>query len=174
VSGAATIELVQGDITKQRVDAIVNAANSELAHGGGVAAAILRAAGPELARESAAHPRVAVGGAGVTSAGELPARWVIHAVGPVWSGGTSGEPELLDSAYRSALGAAAELGARSIAFPSISTGIYGYPVEDAARVAIAALRAGAAMPDAPATIRICLFSAADLAVYERALDSAAG
>jgi O-acetyl-ADP-ribose deacetylase (regulator of RNase III) len=159
------IELVAGDITEQRVDAIVNAANSELAHGGGVAAAIARAAGPELARESAAHPRVPVGAAGVTTAGELPARWVIHAVGPVWRGGGEGEPELLASAYRSALATATELGARSIAFPSISTGIYGYPIDAAAEIAIATLTVE---PGAPEAIRICLFSAADLAAYERA------
>jgi len=168
------IELVRADITEQRVDAIVNAANSELAHGGGVAAAIARAAGPELARESAAHPRVTVGAAGVTSAGELPARWVIHAVGPVWRGGGEGEEELLASAYRAALAAATGLGASSIAFPSISTGIYGYPIEAAAGVAITTLVAGAVEPGAPATIRVCLFSAADLAVYERALAAAGG
>jgi O-acetyl-ADP-ribose deacetylase len=166
------IELVEGDITRQRVDAIVNAANSELAHGGGVAAAIAQAAGPALARESAAHPPVAVGSAAVTTAGDLPARWVIHAVGPVWRGGGEGEPALLESAYRSALDVAARLGAGSIAFPSISTGIYGYPIESAAAVAIAALTDGAAAPGAPGTIRICLFSPADLVVYERALADA--
>jgi O-acetyl-ADP-ribose deacetylase (regulator of RNase III) len=166
------IELVQGDITEQRVDAIVNAANSALAHGGGVAAAIARAAGPELTRESAAHPPVEVGTAAVTTAGALPARWVIHAVGPIWRGGGEREPELLDSAYRSALAAAARLGAGSIAFPSISTGIYGYPLESAATVAIAALRAGAGVPGAPETIRLCLFSPGDLAAYERALTAA--
>jgi O-acetyl-ADP-ribose deacetylase (regulator of RNase III) len=168
------IELVQGDITEQRVDAIVNAANPALAHGGGVAAAIARAAGPDLVRESEAHAPVAVGAAGVTTAGELPARWVIHAVGPVWNGGGEGEPGLLDSAYRSALAEAGRLGAASIAFPSISTGIYGYPIEAAAEVAVAALTAGAREPDAPAAIRICLFSAADLAAYERALATAGG
>src|SRR6188472_4586731 len=103
------IELVEGDITIQRVDVIVNAANPDLAHGGGVAAAIARAAGADLRRESAEHPRVPVGGAGVTTAGELPARWVVHAVGPVWSGGDDGEPELLASAYSSALGKAIDL-----------------------------------------------------------------
>ena len=166
------IELVQGDITRQQVDVIVNAANSELAHGGGVAAAIALAAGPDLRRESEAHRFVPVGEAGVTTAGALPAKWVVHAVGPIWSGGDEGEPELLGSAYRSALAKAIELRARSIAFPSISTGIYGYPVADAAAIAVAALRAAAKEPTAPELIRICLFSDADLEVYESALAAA--
>lgn len=166
------VELVKGDITSQQVDVIVNAANPDLAHGGGVAAAIARAAGPDLRRESAEHPRVPVGRVGVTTAGALPARWVVHAVGPVWSGGGSGEPELLASAYRSALAAAIRLGARSIAFPSISTGIFGYPIADAAATAVATLLAGSAEPGAPDLIRICLFSDPDLAVYEDALADA--
>lgn len=166
------VELVKGDITRQEVDVIVNAANPDLAHGGGVAAAIARAAGPDLRRESAEHPRVAVGGIGVTTAGALPARWVVHAVGPVWSGGGSGESELLTSAYRSALAAATDLGARSIAFPSISTGIFGYPIHEAAATAIATLLAGSEEPGAPELIRICLFSDSDLAVYEDALSAA--
>ena len=123
------IELVQGDITRQDVDVVVNAANSELAHGGGVAAAIALAGGPDLRRESEEHSDVRVGEAGLTTAGAMPARWVVHAVGPVWSGGEEGEPELLASAYRSALGMAIDLGARSVAFPSISTGIFGFPIE---------------------------------------------
>ena len=166
------IELVRGDITRQHVDVIVNAANSDLAHGAGVAAAIALAAGADLRRESEAHGFVPVGAAAVTTAGELPPRWVVHAVGPIWSGGGEGEPELLGSAYRSALGLAIDLGARSIAFPSISTGVYGYPVADAASIAVAALRAGAAEPAAPELIRICLFSDADLEIYEGALDAA--
>ena len=166
------IELVQGDITRQEVDVIVNAANPDLAHGGGVAAAIALAGGPELRRESAEHAYVPVGEAGVTTAGAMAARWVVHAVGPIWSGGEDGEPELLDRAYRSALGMAIDLGARSIAFPSISTGIYGFPIADAAAIAIAALRSGAEEPCAPELIRICLFSEADLRVYEDALAAA--
>jgi len=168
------IELVRGDITRQHVDVIVNAANSDLAHGGGVAAAIALAGGPDLRRESAAHPHVPVGEAGVTTAGALPARWVIHAVGPVWSGGDDDEAELLASAYRSALAMATDLDARSIAFPSISTGIFGYPIADAAAIAVAALRSGAEEPCAPELIRICLFSEADLEVYEDALAAAGG
>lgn len=168
------IELVQGDITQQRVDVIVNAANPNLAHGGGVAAAIALAGGPDLRRESEAHPFVPVGEAAVTTAGALPARWVVHAVGPVWSGGDEGEEELLAAAYRSALGMAIDLGARSIAFPSISTGIFGFPVADAAAIAIAALKEGATEPTAPELIRFCLFSDADLDAYEQALDAAGG
>ncbi len=168
------IEVVQGDITRQDVDVIVNAANSELAHGGGVAAAIALGGGPDLRRESEEHPYVPVGEAGVTTAGALPARWVVHAVGPVWTGGEEGEAELLEGAYRSALGMAIDLDARSIAFPSISTGIFGYPIEEAAAIAIAALKAGAEEPTAPELIRICLFSDADLAVYEEALAAAGG
>lgn len=168
------IELVKGDVTRQPVDVIVNAANSDLAHGGGVAAAIARGGGPELRRESAEHPRVPVGGAAVTTAGSLPARWVVHAVGPVWSGGGSGEAALLASAYRSALALAGELGARSIAFPSISTGIFGYPIDFAAATAVEALVAGAAEPRSPELIRVCLLSDADLAAWEDALAAAGG
>ena len=168
------IELVQGDITRQRVDVIVNAANSHLAHGGGVAAAIALGGGPDLRRESEAHPYVPVGEAAVTTAGALPARWVVHAVGPVWSGGVEDEPELLASAYRSALAMATDLGARSIAFPSISTGIFGFPVDRAAAIAIATLIEGEGEPTAPELIRICLFSDSDLAVYKQALAAAGG
>jgi O-acetyl-ADP-ribose deacetylase len=168
------IELVEGDITTQRVDVIVNAANPDLAHGGGVAAAIARAAGPDLRRESAEHPRVPVGRAGVTTAGELPARWVVHAVGPVWSGGDDGEPELLAGAYSSALREAIDLGARSIAYPSISTGIFGYPIGPAAAIAVTTLLRGSRESGAPELIRICLFAAADLEVYESALAAARG
>jgi O-acetyl-ADP-ribose deacetylase (regulator of RNase III) len=163
------IELVEGDITTQGVDVIVNAANSDLAHGGGVAAAIARAAGPDLRRESAEHPPVPVGGAGVTTAGELPARWVVHAVGPVWSGGDDGEPELLAGAYSAALAKAIDLGARSIAVPSISTGLFGYPIGPAAPIAVSTLLRDSREPGAPELIRICLFAAADLEVYESAL-----
>jgi len=162
------IEIVQADITRQQVDAIVNAANSHLMHGGGVAAAIAAAAGPDLERASREHRAVPTGEAGWTPAGELPCRWVIHAVGPTWSGGDAGEAELLASAYRSALGVADELGAASVAFPSISTGIYGYPIEEAAAVAVAAV--DETLPDSDVElVRFCLFSDADLAAYGRAL-----
>lgn len=136
------IDVVQGDITRQRVDAIVNAANRSLAGGGGVDGAIHRAAGPRLARASSAFAPCDTGDAVVTPAFDLdpPIQHVIHAVGPVWRGGGEGEPDLLASCYRRSLEIADEVGARSVAFPAISTGIYGYPQEQAARIAIETLR----------------------------------
>jgi O-acetyl-ADP-ribose deacetylase (regulator of RNase III) len=138
-SGKA-MELVQGDITRETTDAIVNAANSELLPGGGVCGAIHRAAGPSLAEECrrlrAERGRVATGHAVATSGGRLPARYVIHTVGPVWYGGASGEPDALASAYRESIRVADELGLKSIAFPAISTGIFGYPLGDATQVAV--------------------------------------
>ena len=131
------------DITTLDVDAIVNAANESLAPGGGVCGAIHRAAGPELARACAAIGRCPTGEARITPGFRLPARYVIHAVGPVWHGGGEGEPELLASAYRSAMRLASEHGLRSIAFPAISTGIYGYPLEQATPVAVGAVRESA-------------------------------
>jgi len=133
-----TLELVEGDITKQRVDAIVNAANSRLAGGGGVAGAIPRGGGPEIMAETdRLHPDgCPTGSAVISCAGRLPAKHVIHAVGPVWSGGRRGEPDLLAGAHRRCLELAVEHDCRSIAFPAISTGVYGYPLDQAARVAI--------------------------------------
>ena len=135
------IEFVVGDLTRERVDAIVNAANTSLLGGGGVDGAIHRAGGPEILAESSRLGGCATGDAKATVGGRLPARWVIHAVGPVWNGGASGEPELLASAHRRALEVARELGARTIAFPAISCGIYGYPPEFAAPVAVREARA---------------------------------
>jgi O-acetyl-ADP-ribose deacetylase (regulator of RNase III) len=134
------IELLVGDLTEQQVDAIVNAANESLLGGGGVDGAIHRAGGPEILAESSALGGCATGDAKATTAGRLPSRWVIHAVGPVWRGGSAGEPELLASAHRRALETAKELGARTIAFPAISCGIYGYPPELAAPVAVGTAR----------------------------------
>jgi O-acetyl-ADP-ribose deacetylase len=134
------LEFVVGDLTKQEVDAIVNAANAALAGGGGVDGAIHRAGGREIMVECRRLGGCETGDAKATTGGQLPARWVIHAVGPVWRGGGEGEPELLASAHRRSLEVAHELGARTIAFPAISCGIYGYPPELAAPVAVAAAR----------------------------------
>lgn len=166
------LRLVQGDITTQAADAIVNAANSALVGGGGVDGAIRRAGGPEI-EEACARIRAERGGcptgsAVITAAGRLPARYVIHAVGPVWRGGAAGEADLLASAYCASLELASRHGLRTVAFPSISTGVYGYPVEQAARVALRAV--AGALPRPPIEeVRFVLFSRTDLDAYARAL-----
>jgi O-acetyl-ADP-ribose deacetylase (regulator of RNase III) len=164
------IEVVRGDITEQHVDAIVNAANSSLLGGGGVDAAIHRAAGPELLAECRLLGGCATGDAKATGAGRLSARYVIHTVGPVWRGGGHGEAELLAACHRRSLELAAELGCRMIALPAISTGIYGYPVELAAPVAVAAVREAAAPPVELA--RFVVFSDGHLEVFRRAVSQA--
>src|SRR6188472_2638229 len=160
------LEAVQGDITQEATDAIVNAANSALEAGGGVCGAIFRAAGPGLAHACRAAGCCPTGDAKATPGFALPARWIIHAVGPVWYGGGQGEPDLLASAYRRSLEVADEIGARSVAFPAISTGIFGYPLDLATATAVEAVRAADTQVE---LVRFVCFDAATLAAYDQEL-----
>ena len=168
--GEQRIMVMLGDITKQHVDAIVNAANRTLLGGGGVDGAIHRAAGPELLAECKAIGGCETGKAVITRGYRLPAAWVIHTVGPIWRGGSSGEAELLASCYRNSLQLAAEHGIRTIAFPSISTGAYGYPVDQASRVAVRAVGEFLRTNRSIEEVRFVCFDDRTYAAYHRALN----
>lgn len=167
-----TLVLHQGDITREEVDAVVNAANSRLAGGGGVDGAIHRRGGPEIMAETRArYPEgCPTGSAVISGAGALAARHVIHAVGPVWGGGSRGEAELLAGAYRRSLELAAAHGCRSIAFPALSTGAYGYPMDQAARVALNTVIEFLQTHEQPELVRIVLFDAGAYGAFAAALE----
>jgi O-acetyl-ADP-ribose deacetylase (regulator of RNase III) len=166
------IHLTQGDITRETVDAIVNAANTTLLGGGGVDGAIHRAGGPKLKEACAAIGGCPTGEARITPGFNLPARWVIHTVGPVWHGGERGEDDLLKGCYRSVFDLAVQNGVRTLAFPSISTGAYRFPVERAARIAVAETRAALAAHPGLEEVRFVCFDAGTKAAYEAALGEA--
>ncbi|MFN4278513.1 MAG: O-acetyl-ADP-ribose deacetylase [Ferrovibrio sp.] len=163
------IAVVTGDITRLEVDAIVNAANESLLPGGGVCGAIHRGAGPELEAECRRIGHCPTGEARITAGYRLPARHVIHTVGPVWRGGAQGEPALLAACYRNSLALAIQHDLSSIAFPAISTGIYGYPLDAATAIAVAETRRWVAAQPKPERVIFCCFSDRDAAVYSAAL-----
>jgi len=174
-AGDTTVSLVKGDITDQDTDALVNAANSSLMGGGGVDGAIHRKGGPKILQEckrirETMYPRgLPTGEAVLTTSGNLRSRFVIHTVGPVWKGGDSGEPELLANAYRNSLKIAHDGGLRSVSFPSISTGAYGYPVDKASKVALETVKEFLESNKGLRSVVFVLFSESDLKVYEQAM-----
>jgi O-acetyl-ADP-ribose deacetylase (regulator of RNase III) len=168
---SAILRAIQADITTLDVDAIVNAANKSLLGGGGVDGAIHRAAGPQLLEECRRLNGCETGDAKITRGYRLPAKHVIHTVGPVWQGGSQGEAELLASCYRRSIEVAVENSLRSIAFPNISTGIYGYPAEPAAQVAVTAVLAVTRAPLSIREVIFCCFSQSSLDIYDKRLNS---
>ena len=171
MSNTDRIEVVEGDVTRLDVDAIVNAANESLLGGGGVDGAIHRAAGPRLLEECRGLGGCPTGEARITGAYDLPARHVVHTVGPVWRGGNRGEDGLLESCYRESLRLAAEHGARTIAFPAISTGVYRFPVARAAGIAVRTVTAGLAEHPSIRRVVLCCFDARSAGVFREALQA---
>ncbi len=168
------IEVVEGDITKQRVDAIVNAANTTLLGGGGVDRAIHRAAGPELLEECRKLGGCATGQAKITKGYRLAAKWVIHTVGPVWHDGNRGEDDLLAGCYRNSLALAEQNGVRTVAFPSISTGAYGFPMERAARIAVTEIKNALELKSSIEKVVLVCFGKSAVEFHQQAVSEALG
>jgi O-acetyl-ADP-ribose deacetylase (regulator of RNase III) len=169
--GKSTLELVEGDITRQDTEAIVNAANKYLRPGGGVDGAIHRAGGPTIEAECRRLGGCPTGEARITTAGQLPAKQIIHTVGPVYKDGLHREPELLASCYRESLKLASARGLKSVSFPSISTGVYGYPMEDAARIALTTIRDYLAQHPEIQLVRCVMFGRSAYELYEKVLQT---